>query len=116
MDTIFLNNNKVSKCKLGPFEHAQSMSKQPAGLVYVGSLPISFLTFPVPFPRGLFIDLKGSSIFLPLMLLININRLGLFSNLYRTLLNCLSVYPGSWVGAGTLCIEVEWYCIVVVSA
>ena len=37
MDAIFLTNNKVTKCKLGPFEHTQSMSKQPIGSAYVGN-------------------------------------------------------------------------------
>ena len=44
---------KVSEHKLGLFEHAQSMSKQPAGLVYIGNI-INYLFFlPAPFPRGL---------------------------------------------------------------
>ena len=29
MDAVFLSNSKVSECKSGPYEHAQSMSKCP---------------------------------------------------------------------------------------
>ena len=104
------------KCKLRPFEHTQSMSKWPAGLAYIDYSINYLFYFSVPFLRGLCIDLEGSSIFLPLKLLIHINRLGLFRYLYRTLLNYLSVCPGSWVGTTTLCIEVEWYCTIAVSA
>ena len=116
MDAIFLSNNKVSEHKSGPFEDAQSMSKWPTGLVYTVNF-INYLSYlPVSFPRDLCIDLEGSSTFLPLMLLMHINILGLFSNLYRTLLNCLSACLGSWAGATTLCIEVEWRYTVAVSA
>ena len=77
MNAIFYNNNKVSEHKLGPFEHAQSMSKQPARLVYVGSY-INYLSYlAAPFPRGMCIDLEGSITFLPLMLLIYIDRIRL---------------------------------------
>ena len=50
------------------------------------------------------------------MLLIYIDRLSLFSHLYRTLLDCLSMCPGSWVGTTTLCIELRWCCTIAVSA
>ena len=106
MYTAFLSNNKVSKCKSGPFEHAQSMSKWPTGLAYAGSFINYLLYLPDPFPRGLCIDLEGGSTFPPLKLLMYIDRLGLFSHLYRALLTCLSVYPGSWVGAPVLFREV----------
>ena len=92
MDSIFLSNSKVSECKLGPFEHTQSISNWPIGLVCIGNFINYLLYLPVPFPRGLCIDLGGSSIFLPLTLLIFSDRLGLFSQLYKTLLNYLSAY------------------------
>ena len=34
---ILFTTVKVSKCKLGLFEHTQSMSIPPAGLVYIGN-------------------------------------------------------------------------------
>ena len=47
----------------------------------------------------------------------HIDRLGLFSHLYGTLLDCLSMCPGSWVGTTTLCIELEVvHCTIAVSA
>ena len=46
----------------------------------------------------------------------HINTLGLFSHLYRTLLNCSSICLGSWVGATTLCMEAGWRCTVDLSA
>ena len=95
INTTFLNNNKVSKSKLGPFECTQSISKWPTGLAYVGSFINYLLYLPDPFPRGLGIDLKGTSTFLPLTLSMHIDRLGFFSFLYRNLLDCLSAYPGS---------------------
>ena len=67
------------------------MSKCPTGLAYVGYFINYNFYLPVPSPRGLRIDLEGGSTFLPLMLSMHINRLGLFSHLYRTLLNCLSM-------------------------
>ena len=113
---MFPSNNKVSENKLVPFEHAQSMSKWPAGLAYIGNFINYLLYLPAPFPRGLLIHLEGSSIFLPLMLLIHIDRLGLFSHLYGTLLNCLSMCLGSWVAATVLCRKVGWCCTIAVSA
>ena len=53
IDAIFLNNNKVSEHKPGPFEHAQSMSKWPARSVYIGNLINYLLYLPALFPRGL---------------------------------------------------------------
>ena len=80
MDTIFLSNNKVSKYKL--FEYTQGMSIWPTGSAYVGNF-INYLSYLLdPFPRGLLIDLEGDSTFLPLMLSVYIDRLGLFSHLY----------------------------------
>ena len=81
----------MSECKLGPFEHAQSMSKWPTGLGYIGNIINYLWKLPDTFPRGLYKDLEGSRTFLPLMLSMHINRLGLFSHLYGTLLICLSV-------------------------
>ena len=76
MDATLLSNNKVSENQSGPFEHAQSMSKRPAGLAHIGNLINYLLYLPYTFPRGLVIDLEGSNTFLPLMLLIHIDRLG----------------------------------------
>ena len=116
MDATFLRSNKVSECKSEPFEHAHNMSKWPAGLAYVASFMNYLLYLPIPFPRGLCINLEGSSTFLPLTLSMHIDRLGLFSHLYRTSFNYLSVCPGRWVGTTTLCMEVGWHCTVAVSA
>ena len=91
MDAMFLSNNKVSKCKSGPFEHAQSMSKWPKRLVYIGYSINYLLYLPAPFPRGLGIDLERSSRFLPLMLLMHIDRLGLLSHLYGTSFICITM-------------------------
>ena len=64
MDVIFLSNNKVSEHKSGLFGHAQSLSKWPAGSAYAGNF-INYLLYILdPFPKGLFIDPEGSSIFL----------------------------------------------------
>ena len=91
------------------------MSKQQTRSAYVGNFINYLLYLPDPFPKGLRIDLQGSSIFPPLMLLIHINRLYLFSHLYRTLLICLSTCLGSWVGTTALYREVGWRCTVSVS-
>ena len=64
MNTIFFSKNKVAKRKLGPFERTQSISKWPTGSAYVGNSIDYLLCLPVPFPRGLGIDLEGSSTFL----------------------------------------------------
>ena len=93
---------KVSECKLGPFEHTQSISKQPVELVYIGNIINYFFYLPDPFPRGLLVDLEGSSIFLPLVLLMHIDRLGLVSHLYGSLFNCITTYLSSWAGATAL--------------
>ena len=114
MDATFLSNDKMSEHKPWLFEHAQSVSKWPAGSAYIGNFINYLLYHPAPFPRDLWIDLEGSSTFLPLMLSMHINRLGLFSHLYRTLLNCLSMCPGSWVATTTVCVEVEWNCAIAV--
>ena len=71
----------MSKCKLRPFEHTQSMSKWPEGLGYIGNIINYLCHLPAPFPRGLWRDLEGSSIFLLIMLLMHIDRLGVFSHL-----------------------------------
>ena len=78
MDAAILSNNKVSKHNLGLFKHAQSMSKQPAGSAYIGSFVSYLLYLPDPLPRGLGIDLEGSSTFLPFILSMHLYRLGLF--------------------------------------
>ena len=46
-------NNEVSKQKLGLFKHAQSMSKQPIGSVYIGNIINNPWNLPDPLPRGI---------------------------------------------------------------
>ena len=104
MDATFFSNNKISKCKSGLFEHAQSMSKRPTRLEYIGDFIVYLLYLPDPFSRGLGIDLEGNSTFLPLTLSMHIKRLGLFSHLYRTIFLCITICWGSWIGATALVI------------
>ena len=78
MDTTTTAIVKVAKYKSGPFELAESMSKRPAGFVYIGNIVYYLTNLPNPFPRGLEIDLEGSSRFPTVMLLMLINRLSLF--------------------------------------
>ena len=92
------------------------MSKWPTGSAYVGNSINYLLCLPAPFPRGLYIDLEGSNTLLSLTLSMNINRLSMFSHLYRTLFNCLSTCPGSLVGTTALCMVVGWCCAIAVSA
>ena len=116
IDATFLSKKKVFERKSGSFEHAQSMFKQPTGLAYISNIIDYHFYLPTIFPRVLKIDLEGSSTFLTLILLMHIDRLGLFRHLYRALLNCLSVCPGSWTGTTSLCIEIRWRCTIAVSA
>ena len=46
--------------------------------------------------------------FLPLVLSMHINRLGLFNHLYRSLFICITICLGSWAYVTVLCIEVAW--------
>ena len=69
---------KVTKCKSGPFEHAESMSLSPEIRVYIGNIIYYLIQLSSPFPRGLDVDLERSTNFLILMLLMHIDRLGLF--------------------------------------
>ena len=55
---------KVTKHKSGPFEDVESMSKWPAGSVYIGKMIYYLIYLLDPFPRGLEVDIEGSSIFL----------------------------------------------------
>ena len=65
------------------------------GSVYIGNI-INYLTYlPDSFPRGLKVDLEGNSIFLMLTLSMHIDRLGLFSHLYRYLFKCVTTWQGS---------------------
>ena len=113
---MFLSKSKVSECKLGLFEYAQSISKLPSRSAYIANFINYLLYLFDPFPRGLGIDLKGSNTFLPLMLSMHINRLGLFSHLYGTLFICITICQDSWVGATALCMEVGWRCTIALSA
>ena len=81
--------------KLGLFEYTQSMFKLPTGLVYIGNTINCLLYLSAPFPKGLKVDLEGSSTFLPLMLSMYINGLGLVSYLYVYLFNCITTCQGS---------------------
>ena len=72
---------KVTKRKSGLFEHAVSIFKRPIGSVYISYL-IYYITYlPIPFPRGIEVDLEESSIFPTLLLSMHTNSLGLFSQL-----------------------------------
>ena len=82
IDFILCRTVKVTKCKSGPFDYAQSISKWPEGSEYIGNI-IFYLTYlSDPIPMGLEVDQKGSSTFLTLIPLMYINRLNLFSHLY----------------------------------
>ena len=73
---------KVTKDKSELFEHTESISKRPARSVSVGNI-IYYLTYLLTsFPRGLEVNLEGSSIFLIFTLSMHIDRLRLFSHLY----------------------------------
>ena len=78
MDMTLSTIVKAMEYKSGLFEHAESMSKQTAGFVYIGNLIYYFIHLPDPFPRGLEVNVKGSSIFPIIMLSMYIDRLGLF--------------------------------------
>ena len=61
-----------------PFEHAQSMSKWTTVSVYIAN----YLTYlSASLPKGLEVDLEGSTIFPILMLLMHIDKLGLYNHL-----------------------------------
>ena len=91
------------------------MFKRPTGSAYIGSI-INYLIYgPAPFPRGLEVELEGSSTFLTLILSLHIDRLGLFSHFYGYLFNYITACQGSFAGAAALCIEVRWCCTIVVS-
>ena len=116
MGIILFTTIKDSKCKLRPFEHTQSMSKWPTEFVYMGNIINYFIYPPDPFPRGLELDLERSSTFPILILLINIDRLDLFSYLYRYLFNCITMCQGSWAGATAFYIESGWFYTIAVLA
>ena len=54
----------------------------------------------------LYVDPEGSSTLTKLMLLMHIDKLGLFIHLYGCLFNCITMWQGSWAGTAALCIEV----------
>ena len=113
MNIILFTTIKLSENKLRPFEHTQSMSKWPTGLVYVGNI-INYLLYLLA-PRGIEVDLEGSSTFLTLILSMHIDRLGLVTHLYGCLFNCITMWKGSWAGAKALYIKVGWHCTIAVS-
>ena len=108
MDTILLIIVKVSEHKLGLFEYAQSMSKWPKGLIYIGNTINYLLSLPDPFPRGFEVDLERIGTFFSLMLLMHINRLGLVSHMYGSLYSCITICQSSWAGTTAPCIEIGW--------
>ena len=67
----------MTKLKLRLFEPDQSMSKWPAGSVYIGSIIYYLIYLPTLFPKGLEVNLEESSLLPIFMLLMHINRLGL---------------------------------------
>ena len=91
MDITLFTTVKVTKCKLRPFEHAQSMSKHLVGFICIGNIINYLLYLLFAFPRVLEIDLEGSSTFPKLRLSMHIDRLGLLSHLYRCLFNCITI-------------------------
>ena len=97
---------KVSKCRLAPFEYAQSMSKQPVGSVYVGYIFNYLIYLAAQLPRGLELDLEESSILPTLILSMHIHRLSLFNHLYTCLISCITAWQGSWAAATALCMEI----------
>ena len=66
------------------------MSKWPSGSIYIANFINHLFYLPDTFPRGLEVDLEGSSTFLSLTLLMHIDRLGLVSHLHDV---CLIVLP-----------------------
>ena len=72
---------KVTKPKSEPFKYALSMVKCPAVSVHIGNIIHYLIYIPDPFPSSLEVDLKGSSTFPILMLLIHIDTSGLFYHL-----------------------------------
>ena len=72
---------KVIKCKSGPSEHAISIFKWPRRSVYIGYLLFYLMYLLYPFPGLLEVNLEGSSTFPTLILLIGIDKLGLFYQL-----------------------------------
>ena len=92
------------------------MSRWPTGFAYAGYILYYLIYHPDPFPRGLEVNLEGSSIFPTLKLSMHINRLGLFYHLWLRLFICLTAWQGSWVGAAAFHMEVEWCYTVAVSA
>ena len=69
---------KVTKHKLRLFEYAVNMSKWPGRSGYIGNIIYYLTHLPDAFPRGLEVDLEGSSTFLIVTIPMNIDRLGLF--------------------------------------
>ena len=101
----------MSESKFRPFKHTQSVYKWPAGYVYIGYI-ISYLIYlSDPFPKGLERGPDRSSTFSTLIILMHINRLGLFKYFYDVYLIVLPYFrvaklalqPFLWKwGGGTL--------------
>ena len=109
MNVTMITIVKGTKLKSGPFEYAESMSKRPERSVCIGNIIYYLIYLLSPFPRGLEVDLDGSSTFPILMLSIQINRLGLFCHfygVYSAVLPCsrvarLVLQPSAWKLGGT---------------
>ena len=69
---------KVTRHKSGLLKHTESLLKRPAGSMYIINIIYNHIYLPALSPRGLEVDLEGSSTFPILMLSIHSNRLGLF--------------------------------------
>ena len=72
---------KVTKFNGGPFEHAESLFKWPKQFVNIDNIVYYLTHLPDIVPRGLEVDLKGSSTSPILAILMYIERLNLFSHL-----------------------------------
>ena len=67
--TAIVSIVKVIKHKPGLFERVLIMLKRPTGSVYIGIILYYLIYLPNPFPRGLEVDLEGTSTFPELILL-----------------------------------------------
>ena len=69
---------KVTKCKTGPFEYTVTISKHPAGSVYLCNIIYYLVNLLDPFSRGLEVYLEKSSTFSSLIPTMHNDRIGLF--------------------------------------
>ena len=81
MDITMTTIVKMTKHKLRLLEHTESISKWPTGSVYIGNIVYHLTCLSAFFLKGLEVDLEGSSIFPTFILLMHIDRLGLYCQL-----------------------------------